>query len=47
MKIIWPPEETLTYEAKYPTLENGIVINALPGGKASNKKNNKAKGETR
>lgn len=32
MNINWPPEETITYEAKNPTRENGIEIKALPGG---------------
>lgn len=32
MNINWPPEETITYDAKNPTKDKGIEIKALPGG---------------
>lgn len=45
MNINWPPEETIDYEAKNPTKENGIVINALPGVNKNKGKSNKVKDE--
>lgn len=45
MNIKWPPEETMNYEAKNPTKENGITISAIPGGNP--KKVNKSKDEER
>ena len=32
MNIKWPPEETVKYKAENPNRENGLVINAEPGG---------------
>ena len=39
MKINWPPDKDrqFVYEAEYPTLENGIVINTVPGGKSKHR----------
>ena len=45
MNINWPPEETIDYQAKNPTKENGIVINALPGVNKNKGKSNKVKDE--
>lgn len=47
MNIIWPPEETLQFDAKNPTREKGVVITALPGGKPKQRRSNKSKEESR
>lgn len=35
MKIIWPPEKTIEYNAKNPTRETGLVLNIESGVKES------------